>query len=340
VKVLDFRSDTVTRPTPAMRQAMAGAEVGDDVYFEDPTVNRLQAWAAEQLGKEAGLFVPSGTMGNQVCVRTLTRPGDVVMAGEGAHLLLYEQGAAAALAGVQIETLGRNGLFDAGDVAAAVHPDEPHYAATTLVTVENTHNAAGGRIFPLDAIREIAATAREHDMALHLDGARLFNAVVATGIPAAEWAEPFDTVTYCLSKGLGAPVGSIVCSSRARMRALVRARKLLGGGMRQVGILAAAGLHALDHHVERLADDHRNARRLAEGLAALDVEVRETPETNMVYFRMDDTAGFLRETRARDLWINPMAEGTFRAVTHLDLDADDVEDALGRAAEALKALRR
>jgi threonine aldolase len=339
VKILDLRSDTVTRPTAAMRRAMAEAAVGDDVYFEDPTVNRLQERAAELLGKETALFVPSGTMGNQVCIRTLARPGDVMLAGEGAHVLLYEQGGAAALAGVQIETIGRGGLFDADDVAAAAHPDEQHYSPTSLVGVENTHNVAGGRVFPLDAIREIARTAREHDMALHLDGARLFNAVVATGTPAAAWAEPFDTVTFCLSKGLGAPVGSLVCTDRERMKAIHRARKLLGGGMRQVGMLAAAGLHALEHHVERLADDHRNARRLAEGLAALDVAVRETPETNMVYFRMDDVAGFLRETRARDLWINPIGPATFRAVTHLDVDADDVEDALGRTAEALKALR-
>ncbi|HKJ25065.1 MAG TPA: low-specificity L-threonine aldolase [Myxococcota bacterium] len=339
MKILDFRSDTVTRPTPAMRRAMAEAEVGDDVYFEDPTVNRLQERAADLLGKEAALFVPSGTMGNQVCLRTLTRPGDVVLAGKGAHVLLYEQGGAAALAGVQIETIGHGGLFDAGDVAAAIHPDEQHYAHTALVTVENTHNVAGGRVFALDAIREIAGTARARGLAVHLDGARLFNAVVATGTPAAEWAEPFDTVTFCLSKGLGAPVGSVVCTSRARMHAIHRARKLLGGGMRQVGMLAAAGLHALEHHVERLADDHRNARRLADGLAALDVEVRETPETNMVYFRVDDTEGFLRETRDRGLWINPLGPGVFRAVTHLDVDAADVEDALGRAAEALKALR-
>jgi threonine aldolase len=339
MKVLDLRSDTVTRPTPAMREAMAAAEVGDDVYFEDPTVNRLQEIAAERLGKEAALFVPSGTMGNQVCLRTQTRPGDVVMAGEDAHVLLYEQGGAAALAGVQIQTIGSGGLFGAEDVAAAVNPDEQHHSPTTLVTVENTHNVAGGRVFPLETIRAVAAAAREHGMALHLDGARLFNAVVATGVPAADWAEPFDTVTFCLSKGLGAPVGSLVCASRELVHRIHRARKLLGGGMRQVGMLAAAGLHALEHHVDRLADDHRNARRLAEGLAALDLEILVPPETNMVYFRVDDTAGFVRETRARDLWINPMKPRVFRAVTHLDVDADDVEDALGRTAEALEALR-
>jgi len=228
VKILDLRSDTVTRPTAAMRRAMAEAEVGDDVYFEDPTVNRLQERAAARLGKEAALFVPSGTMGNQACLRTLTRPGDVVLAGEGAHVLLYEQGGAAALAGLQIETLGTGGLFDADDVAAAIHPDEQHLARTTLVTVENTHNTGGGRVFPLEAIRAIARTARDRGLALHLDGARLFNAEVATGVPAADWAAEFDTVTFCLSKGLGAPVGSVVCASAERIREIHRARKLLG----------------------------------------------------------------------------------------------------------------
>lgn len=339
MKILDFRSDTVTRPTAAMRDAMATAELGDDVYGEDPCANRLQERAAELLGKEAALFVPSGTMGNQACIRTLTRHGDVMLAGEGAHVLLYEAGGAAALAGLQIQTIGRGGLFEADDVVAAVHPDEQHYAATTLVAVENTHNTAGGRVFPLPAIREIATAAREHGLALHMDGARLWNAVVATGIEAREWAAPFDTVTFCLSKGLGAPVGSVVCASAERIREIHRARKLLGGGMRQIGGLAAAGLHALEHHVKRLADDHANAARLARGFAALDLELVAEPETNMVFFRVPDVMGFLRETRARALWINPIGPGVFRAVTHLDVDADDVEDALGRTAEALATLR-
>ena len=339
MRTLDFRSDTVTRPTAAMREAMARAEVGDDVYGDDPTVNRLQEVAAERLGMEAALFVPSGTMGNQVCIRTMTRHGDVVLAGHGAHVLRFEAGGAAALAGVQIETIGSGGFFDADDLAAAIAPDEQHYAPTTLVTVENTHNTAGGRVFPLEAVRAVGEKAAERGLARHLDGARLFNAVVATGVPAREWAAHFDTVTFCLSKGLGAPVGSIVCGSAERIARIHRARKLLGGGMRQVGILAAAGLHSLEHHVDRLADDHANATRLAEGLAALGLELVAHPETNMVYFRVDDVMGFLRETRARGLWINPIDPEVFRAVTHLDLDADDIEDALGRLAEALKALR-
>ncbi len=333
MRVIDLRSDTVTRPTPAMRQAIAAAEVGDDVYGEDPTVNRLQERAAGMLGTEAALFVPSGTMGNQVAMRALTRPGDVVLAGEGAHVLLYESGAAWGLWGVHVQTIGRGGLFDGGEVRAAIHPDESHYAPTRVLAVENTHNRAGGRVFPLDALKDAAAAARERGLRLHLDGARLFNAVVASGTPADVWAEPFDTVTFCLSKGLGAPAGSVVCGSRERIREIHRARKMLGGGLRQVGILAAAGLHALEHNVERLADDHANARALAAGLERVGFRVDPPPETNMVMFAIDDTEGFLRACRERDLWINPMAPGVFRAVTHLDVSREDVDEAIGRIEE-------
>ena len=334
--IIDLRSDTVTKPTPAMREAMATAEVGDDVYGEDPSINRLQEVAARRVGKQAGLFVPSGTMGNQAAIHPFTRPGEVVLAGESAHLLLYESGAPAALSGVQVQTIGRGGLFDGADVRAAVNPSDAHYAQTRLVAVENTHNRAGGRIFPLAQIKDVAEAAREHGLQLHLDGARLFNAVVATGTPASAWAEPFDTVTFCLSKGLGAPLGSVICGSTDAIRRVHRARKMFGGGMRQAGIVAAAGLHALEHHVERLAEDHANARRLAEGLEAIGFRVDPAPETNMVMFDVEDSAGFLRETRARELWINPMAEGRFRAVTHLDVSAADVEDALGRLGELAK----
>ncbi len=333
MKTIDLRSDTVTRPTREMREAMVRAEVGDDVYGEDPTVNRLQERAAELLGKEGALFVPSGTMANQAAIQTLTRHGDVVLAGDGAHLLLYESGGPAALAGVQVQTIGSGGLFDGQDVRAAIHPDEAHYAPTRAVTVENTHNRAGGRVFPLERIKDVAAVARERGLGLHLDGARLWNAVVATGTPAAAWAEPFDTVTFCLSKGLGAPVGSLVCGSREQVREMHRARKILGGGMRQVGILAAAGLHALEHHVERLADDHANARRLAAGLERLGFAVDPAPETNMVMFDVQDTPGFLQATQKRDLLINPMDEGCFRAVTHLDVSEADIDEAISRLKE-------
>jgi len=335
VHTLDLRSDTVTRPTPAMREAIARAEVGDDVYGEDPTVNRLQARAAELLGKPAALFVASGTMGNQSALRALSQPGDVLLAGEDAHILLYESGAASALWGVQVKTLGRGGCFDGSDVRAAIAPDEVHFAPTRIVAIENTHNRSGGRVFPLDQQKDVAQVARQHGLALHLDGARLWNAVVATGTPAAVWAEPFDTVTFCLSKGLGAPVGSLVCGSHEVIRRVHRARKMLGGGLRQAGILAAAGLHALEHHIKRLADDHTNARRLAAGLEKLGLPVAAPPETNMVLFRVEDVMGFLRETRARRLLVNPSAPGEFRAVTHLDVAEADIDEALGRIEEVV-----
>jgi threonine aldolase len=335
--LVDLRSDTVTRPTPAMREAMATAEVGDDVYGEDPTVNRLQELAARLVGKETALFMPSGTMANQASINPFVRPGEVVLAGEGAHILLYESGAPAALSGVQVQTIGSGGLFDGSDVRAAIAPRESHFAQTRVVAVENTHNRAGGRIFPLDRIEDVAEAAREHGLHLHLDGARLFNAVVATGTPAASWAEPFDTLSLCLSKGLGAPVGSLVCGSAELIRSVHRARKTFGGGMRQAGILAAGGLYALEHHIERLAEDHANARRLAEGLERLGFRVDPPPETNMVMFEVEDTMGFLRATRERDLLINPTAQGLFRAVTHLEVEAADIDEALGRLGEVVKA---
>ena len=341
VRPIDLRSDTVTQPTPAMREAIATAPVGDDVYGEDPTVDALQRRAAQLLGTEAALFVPSGSMGNQASLRTLTRPGDVVLAGENAHLLRYEAGAPAALWGVHVKTIGSGGLFDARDVRRAITvSDDAHVAPTRVLAFENTHNFAGGRIFPLEALREAAGVAREFGLGLHLDGARLFNSVVATGVPAAVWAEPFDTVTFCVSKGLGAPVGSLVCGSRARVRELHRARKLLGGAMRQAGILAAAGLYALDHHIDRLAVDHANAARFAAGLAALGVRVDPPPETNMVMFEVEDAAAFAHGLRERSLQINAIAPGRFRAVTHLDVSADDIEEALGRIEEIVRGLRR
>ena len=340
MKTIDLRSDTVTKPTPAMREAMARADVGDDVYGEDPTVNRLQAQAAERLGKPAAILVPSGTMANQCAIRALTHHGDVVLAGDGAHVLKYESGAAAALAGVQIKTVGVGGLFDAGDVEAAVNPPDHHFAPVAAVALENTHNSAGGRVFPFDRLQRIATIARERGLKLHLDGARLFNAVAASGISADRWAAPFDTVSFCLSKGLGAPVGSLVCGSAATIDRVHRIRKMLGGGMRQAGILAAAGLFALDHHVERLAQDHANARRLADGLVRLGLPVDPPPETNIVLFGVGDTAGFLRELRARNLLINPVSAGVFRAVTHLDVSTADIDEALERVGDALVALGR
>jgi threonine aldolase len=276
-------------------------------------------------------------MGNQAALHALSRPGDVLLAGEDAHILLYESGAASALWGVQVKTLGSGGCFDGADVRAAVAPDEVHFAPTRVVSIENTHNRSGGRVFPLEQLKDVAQVAKEHGLALHLDGARLWNAVVATGTPAAVWAEPFDTVTFCLSKGLGAPVGSLVCGSREVIRRVHRARKMLGGGLRQAGILAAAGLHALEHHIERLADDHLHARRLAAGLEKLGLPIDAPPETNMVLFRVEDTMSFLRETRARRVLVNPSAPGVFRAVTHLDVSEADVDEVLARIEEVVAA---
>ena len=329
MKPIDLRSDTVTRPGPAMREAMAQAEVGDDVYGEDPTVNRLQALAAARLGKEAALFVPSGTMANQIALRTLTEPGDAAIAARDAHMVLYESGGAAALSGVSLVEVGEGGSFDADTLRQVVYPADDHFPRTRAVLVENTHNRSGGRVFPFERLERVCRAARELGLALHMDGARLFNAEAATGIEAARWAAPFDTVSFCLSKGLGAPVGSLVVGSKTRIERAHRVRKQLGGGMRQAGILAAAGLFALEHNTKRLADDHAHARRLASGLAALPgVSVPAQPETNIVVFRRADAAGFSAALRARGVLVNPVTRDTLRAVTHLDVGAAEIDAAL------------
>jgi threonine aldolase len=332
---IDLRSDTVTRPTAAMREAMASAEVGDDVYGEDPSVNQLQETAAQLVGKEAALFVASGTMGNQVSIAAHTRPGDLVLAGEDAHILIDEAGASAALWGVQIQTIGEGGQFSGADVIEAIFPDDVHHPPVSLLAVENTHGAAGGRVFPLERLKEAAGAAREKGLALHMDGARLFNAAVATGTPAADIAEPVDSLTFCLSKGLGTPVGSVVCGSAEFISKAHRARKQLGGGMRQVGIVAAAGIYALEHHVERLAEDHANARRLAVGLEKLGLNVDPFPETNIVMFGAADTSALLREISARCVLVLQFSEDCLRAVTHLDVSEADIDDALDRISDAV-----
>lgn len=329
MKVIDFRSDTVTRPTAAMRQAMFDAEVGDDVLGEDPSVRRLEARSAELLGTEAALFFPSGTMANQACLRLHTRPGDTAIGTLGCHVLRFEAGAAAGLSGLHIHTLGEGGGFDVADLEAVLPPDDPHFSPVTLVALENTHNAAGGRVLAPDLVAGIAGLARERGLALHLDGARVWNAAVALGRPVAELAAPFDTVSVCLSKGLGAPVGSVVGLAAARAGELRRIRKMLGGGMRQSGILAAAGLHALDHHRERLADDHAAARQLAEALRERDCAVPE-PDTNIVMFEPPDPGAFQRAATDQGLLFGRFDRARLRAVTHLDVGPDDVEEALGR----------
>lgn len=320
MKIVDLRSDTVTLPTPAMKTAMAAAEVGDDVYGEDPSVNRLQAVAAERLGKEAALFVPSGTMANQIAIRVHTQPGDALIAGANAHLFLYEGGGAAALSGVQ-PVLLREGLFGAADVRAAIAPDDAHFARTRLVCIENTHNRSGGRVFPWEDQRAIADLARRRGLGLHLDGARLFNAAIAAAVDVDELAAPYDTVAFCLSKGLGAPVGSLLLGDRETIERAHRIRKLFGGGLRQAGFLAAAGLYALDHHIDRLADDHARATALAQGLEGLPgLSLAGAPETNMVILQVEDATAMVSGLGKLGVRVGAVGSRTLRLVTHLGID--------------------
>lgn len=329
---IDLRSDTVTKPTPAMREAMMQAEVGDDVYGEDPTVNRLEALAAELLGKESALFVPTGVMGNQLAIRLHTRPGDEVIVERSSHLIRYEGGSASSLSGVQLCCVpGDRGRLSPESVEAAIRPRDLHNPPTTLVCLEQTHNVGGGSIYPLETIHRITEVVRAHGLALHLDGARLFNAVVKTGVSAADYARLFDTVSFCLSKGLGAPVGSMVVSDSARVQKLRRLRKVFGGGMRQVGILAAAGIFALEHHIARLAEDHANAHYLAtllQDIPGVVVDVKAV-ETNMVMFQVprssQSTERLLADCRKAGILLNAVGDRAFRVVTHLDVDREDME---------------
>lgn len=345
--MIDLRSDTVTLPTEAMRQAMAVAEVGDDVYGEDPTVRRLEERAAELLGTEAALFMPSGTMANQVAMACHTRPGQEVIVEAGSHIYNVELGTMSRFSGVQPRVLvGERGVFTAPQVAAAIRPDLYYLAPTGLVCLENTHNAAGGRIWPLAGAREIVELAHARGIPVHLDGARIFNAAVAMGIPVRELASGFDSVMFCLSKGLGCPVGSVLCGSRDFIAAARRVRKALGGGMRQAGILAAAGLYALEHHVDRLAEDHLHARLLADGLASLPALRVVPPETNIVLFtiqRGPDAAALCARLRAQGVLASPAEAGAsprqVRMVTHLGISRMDVERTVALVAEELRAMK-
>jgi len=330
--MIDLRSDTVTKPTPAMRRVMAEAEVGDDVYGEDPTVNRLQEKAAEITGTEAALFVPSGTMGNQVAIAVHTRPGQEVIVEATSHIYNVEMATMARFSGVQPRVVfGERGVFSAEQVRQAIRPKLYYLAQTGLVCLENTHNAAGGRIWPLSVAREILEVAHAQGIPVHLDGARIFNASVATGIPVSELVRGFDSVMFCLSKGLGCPVGSLLCGSREFIEEARRVRKALGGGMRQAGILAAAGLYALEHHVERLAEDHENARILAQGLSEIPCLSVTPPETNIVMVEIlrGPTAAELAERlKRRGVLVAPAGAGTearkLRLVTHLDVSREDI----------------
>ncbi|HTT79543.1 MAG TPA: threonine aldolase family protein [Stellaceae bacterium] len=338
---IDLRSDTVTRPSPAMRRAMAEAPVGDDQYGEDPSVNRLQQRVAELLGSEAALFVPSGTMANQIALKLLTRPGDEVLAGADAHMIWHEAGAGAANSGVQFAAVGRGGLFTAEEFRAAVKP-RGHivWPPSGLVAIENTHNLGGGRVWPQLEIVAICAAARELGIATYLDGARLFNASVASGASLADLARPFDLVSVALSKGLGCPVGSVVAGRAADIARAVRARRMFGGAMRQSGILAAAGLYALDHHIPQLAEDHANARLIAERLGGIAGVLLDpaTVETNILVFRLDaglpDAAAIVARAGAAGVLVSALGARTVRAVTHRDVSREDC----ARAAERLAAI--
>ena len=333
--MIDLRSDTVTKPTDAMRKAMARADVGDDVYGEDPTVNRLQEMAATMFGKKAALFVPSGTMGNQLAIRLHTQPGQEVIVESTAHIVRYEQGAAGALAGVQLHWVtGNRGLITPEQVEAAIRPKEPHTVQTALICLENTHNSGGGTIYPLATIERIRAVAATHDIPMHLDGARLFNAIAATTLPPAAYAQHFDTLSVCLSKGLGAPVGSLLLmNDQTLLDKAKRLRRMYGGAMRQSGILAAAGIYALEHHIGRLKVDHDHAKQLARQLHQIPT-VRINPhdvDTNIVIFQVVGhrlgPPAIIAALKQEGLLINAIGNNSFRAVTHLDISSAMTEEA-------------
>ncbi|SDO47930.1 low-specificity L-threonine aldolase [Ectopseudomonas guguanensis] len=323
--LIDLRSDTVTQPTVAMRETMMAAELGDDVYGEDPTVNRLENWLAAELGFEAALFVPTGTMSNLLGLMAHCERGDEYIVGQQAHTYKYEGGGAAVLGSIQPQPIDgeADGSLDLAKVEAAIKQDDFHFARTRLLALENTMQ---GKVLPLDYLAAARELTLRRGLGLHLDGARLYNAAVKLGVPAREIARHFDSVSVCLSKGLGAPVGSVLCGSVALIGKARRLRKMVGGGMRQAGVLAAAGLYALQHQVERLAEDHANAARLGEGLAALGYSV-EPVQTNMVYVQLGERAGQIKAFMA-ERGIAVSAAPRLRLVTHLDVSAEQIEQVI------------
>lgn len=334
---IDLRSDTVTKPTPAMREAMAKAPVGDDVYGEDPTVNRLQEMAAERMGKEAGLFVASGTMGNLVALLAQCNRGDEVILGDKAHTFLYEAGGISALGGVHSRQLYNHpdGTMSLKDIEAAIRPDDPHFPITRLIAIENTHNRCGGVALSVEYTHAVGELARQHNLALHLDGARLFNAAAALNVPASDLTGPVDSVTFCLSKGLCAPVGSVLCGSKGFINHAHRIRKMLGGGMRQAGILAAAGIIALETMVDRMGEDHIRAQQLAVGMKnvpGIHVDMG-TPFTNMIFCELDNSieissSQVTSKLSAQGLQVGAVGDRRFRLVTHYWINDHDIEQAV------------
>jgi threonine aldolase len=341
--IVDLRSDTVTRPTAAMRRAMAEAEVGDDVLGDDPTVIRLQERVAQIMGKEAACFVPSGTMANQASIRAQTEGGDEVICHSDSHIINYETGAPAALSGVMVRTAsGERGLFDADQVEALARPSSDHFPHSKLVVVENTQNRGGGAIWPLDQARRVAEMAHKLGLRAHLDGARIWNACAATGLEPADYARYFDTISCCFSKGLGAPAGSAVAGDKATIARVFRFRKMFGGAMRQSGVLAAAALHALENHRQRLTEDHQNAAALAAGVRGMPgVTIPMPVETNMVFIDVEKRLGTGAEVctklKAMGVWALPTAPQRIRMVCHLDVSRPMIEravEAIGRAVGA------
>lgn len=343
-RVLDFRSDTVTRPTPGMRKAMAESAVGDDVFDEDPTLHALQERVAELLGKEAALFVPSGSMSNQIGVRVHCDPGDEFICEGGCHIYNYEQGAYAQLSGLATRTVdGECGVLRLEQLTGLIRADNEHLCRTRLVCLENTHNRGAGKIQPYDVVESICDWAHTNGLRTHMDGARLFNAVVASGISARDWSQHFDTVSVCFSKGLGAPVGSALAGSKEHIKKARRVRKLFGGGMRQAGIIAAGALYALDHHVDRLAEDHANAKKLGDAVGTIEglKLVGEAVDTNLVIFHVDPKLGtaaeFCEKLKAAGLLMLAIGARQVRAATHLDVDAADTQRACEILAEVAAA---
>jgi threonine aldolase len=345
MKIVDLRSDTLTRPTPAMSRAMAEAEVGDDVFGEDPTVNKLEAMAAERLGKDAALYVASGTMGNLVSLLAHCGRGEEIILGSLSHTFFFEQGGSSAVGGIHPRTIPNqpDGTLPLPEIEAAIRADNVHFPRTRLIVLENTHNLCSGYPLGIDYMQAVGDIARRHDLKIHVDGARFFNAAAALGVAPDRLAAEADSISFCLSKGLGAPVGSVICGSRDFIAQARRARKVVGGGMRQAGVLAAAGIAALTEMVDRLADDHANARKLAEGLAdmpGLAVDLSQI-KTNIVYFglaREDITVEQLVKTLGDEgVRMLPVGVGRIRAVTHYHITAEDIDYTLEVFSKALGA---
>ena len=331
--MIDLRSDTVTKPSPEMLEAMMKAEVGDDVYGEDPTINKLQETAAELFGKEAALFVPSGTMGNQICINILTKAGDEVILDSNAHIFYYETSGPSMLSNVQLMTLpSESGMIDEDLITSAIRPDVYYFPNTSVIALENTHNRHGGAIIDIDYIRSVRKIADEHGLKMHLDGARIWNASVATGISLKEYSESFDTISVCLSKGLGAPVGSLVLSSHSNIKKALKFRKILGGGLRQAGYLAAAGLFAIENNLPKLKQDHDNAKKFAQMISDIpELECNiDRVQTNIVMFKYSDkldTKELASHLKAKGLLVSEFGNRSIRAVFHLDINTNQAESA-------------